>query len=184
MTVFSIQLATTLIYDIRSVAEVKPNDHGVGITFRDGSAAYLESSHPNFHHLLWIVQWSRSGRALGLVVDGSGQILDLNSVHDTSVHWVREFPTDRTRIAVAFWAYSPVCGLTRDHPDFERIHTTLTEAVGTSQLVWVATHSEEVVDDEPDKDGLQAALPKILDVRLACSTSNGKLEEAKVSGRG
>jgi len=168
-------IATGLVYDIRFITDVKRNEHGAEITFRDGSAAYLESSGANGQHLLWLAEWSQSRRAVGVVLDSSGQIIDLNPIQDTSVHWIREFPTDRNRFAVAFWAYSPICGLTRDHPDFERIHATLTEAVKTSQSVWVATHSEEVVEDEPDMDGSIAVLPKILDVRPASSTSNGKL---------
>jgi hypothetical protein len=70
-------------------------------------------------------------------------------------------------LEVAFWAYNPICGLARDHPDFERIHATLAEAAGKPTLLWVATHSEEVVEGELDEDGLILAYPKIMDVRLA-----------------
>jgi hypothetical protein len=137
---------------------------GACLTFRDGSRACLESSHPHFEHLLWLADWSGPSRPLGVVTDAAGRILDLNSTHDTGVAWVRAFATDPNRLRVAFWAYSPICAPTREHPEFDRIHALLTAAVGTQQL-WVATHSEETVADEPDEEGMTAALPKILDVR-------------------
>ncbi len=34
-------------------------------------------------------------------------------------------------------------------------------------MVWVVTHSQEVLEGEPDEDGLIPAYPKIMDVRLA-----------------
>ena len=94
-------------------------------------------------------------------------VLDLGAAHDTPVRSVQEFPNDPTRFQVGFWAYSPVCALTRDQPEFERIYTTLTQAVETAQMVWVVTHSQEVVEGEPDPDGLIPAYPRIMDVRPA-----------------
>jgi len=98
------------------------------------------------------------------MTDAAGHILDLNSVHDTGVAWVRALATDSSRFRVAFWAYSPICGLGREHPDFDRIHATLTAAAGTKEQLWVARHSKETVDDEPDAEGFIAALPNIMDV--------------------
>ena len=80
--------------------------------------------------------------------------------------YVRPFRNDPNRFEVGFWAFSPVCGLTRDQPDFERIHPTLTAAVESAQMVWVVTHSQDVVEGEPDEDGLIPAYPRIMDVRL------------------
>jgi hypothetical protein len=102
-----------------------------------------------------------------MVTDLSGRVLDLAAAHDTAVRSVREFPHDPSRFLVGFWAYSPVCGLTRDQPEFERIYATLTEAAQTGQMVWVVTHSQEVLEGEPDEDGLMPTYPKIMDVRLA-----------------
>jgi hypothetical protein len=158
-------VTTASAYAIRLIAEVSRSDRGARIAFRDGSVARLESGHPNFGHLLWLAEWSRPDRPVGVVTDAKGRIIDLNAAHDTGVAWVRAFPTDPGRFRVAFWAYSPICGLTREHPEFDRIHATLTAAAGTPQQLWVATHTEETVEEEPDEEGLIAALPKILDVR-------------------
>ncbi len=91
--------------------------------------------------------------------------MDLNAAHDTPVRHVREFAEDSNCLEVAFWAYSPICVLTRDHLEFERIHATLAEAAGKPTMLWIATYSEETVEGEPDEDGLIPAYPKIMDVR-------------------
>jgi hypothetical protein len=109
--------------------------------------------------------WSRTCGPVGIVTEGAGRIVDLNVAHDTGVAWVRALPTHSGRFREAFWAYSPICGLTREHPEFDRIHASLLAAAGTAQPLWLATHSEETVDDEPEEEGLSAALPKILDFR-------------------
>jgi hypothetical protein len=93
-----------------------------------------------------------------------GGITDLNICHDTSVCSVVPFPNDPQRFQVSFLGFSPIWALTSDQCGFARIHATLGNAVGTGQMVWVALHSEEPVD-EPDEDGLIATLPKIMDVR-------------------
>jgi hypothetical protein len=156
---------TTPAYSIRLIDGVGQANGCARIVFRDGSVACLESCHANFEHLLWLAEWSLRDRPVGVVMDANSRIIDLNSAHDTGVAWVREFPADHNRFRVAFWAYSPICGLTREHPEFDRIHATLTAAAGTPQQLWVVTHSEETVDDEPDEEGSIAALPKIMDVR-------------------
>jgi hypothetical protein len=158
-------ITTAPAYSIREIDEVRRADRGATIAFRDGSLAHLEPGQANFEHLLWLAEWSRSSRPVGVVTDAAGRILDLNAVHDTGVAWLREFPTDSSRFRVAFWAYSPICGLTREHPEFDRIYAALIAAAGTQQQLWVVTHSEQTVEDEPDEEGLIAALPKIMDVR-------------------
>jgi hypothetical protein len=158
-------ITTVPAYSIRTVADLSQSDTGARIAFQDGSVYCLEVSHPNFEHLLWLAEWSRSSRHVGVVTDATGRILDLNVAHDTGVAWLREFPTDPGRFRVAFWAYNPICALTREQPEFDRIYASLTTAAGTPQQLWVATHSEETVNDEPDEEGLIAALPKIMDVR-------------------
>jgi hypothetical protein len=168
-------LTTALAYSIRLIEDVSRSDGGARVEFRDGTRANLESGQANFEHLLWLAEWSRSSRPVGVVLDASGRILDLNAAHDTGVAWLREAPADRGVFRVAFWAYSPICALTRAHPEFDRIHATLVAAAGTPQQLWVATHSQETVPDGPDEEGLSAALPKILDVRPSCPppSSNG-----------
>jgi hypothetical protein len=155
-------ITTVPAYSIQLIDAVSRADGGVQVAFRDGSRAWLDSGQANFEHLLWLAEWSRPSRPVGVVMDAAGRILDLNAAHETGVAWVREFPTDRNRFRVAFWAFSPLCGLTREHPEFERIFATLTAAAGTQQPLWVVTQSEETVDDEPDEEGLIAALPKIM----------------------
>lgn len=156
---------TAPAYGIHQVVEVGRADGDARLTFEDGGSARLSSSHPDFEHLLWLAEWSRSGRPLGVVTGGSHWVTDLNAAHATGVAWLRELPTNPGRFRVAFWAYNPICGLTRDHPEFERIHATLAGAARTQERLWVATHSEETVEDQPDEQGLTAALPKIMDVR-------------------
>ena len=72
---------------------------------------------------------------VGVVLDAEGRVVDLNAAHDTPVRHVRAVPEDSNRLEVAFWAYSPICVLTHDHPEFERIHATLAEVAGKSK-VW------------------------------------------------
>jgi hypothetical protein len=158
-------ITTVPKHSIRQIAEVSPCDGGARITFRDGFVAFLGSDQASFEQHQWLAEWSRSNRPVGVVTDGAARIIDLSAAHDTGVAWVQALPTDAGRYRVAFWAYSPLCALTRDHPEFDRIHATLNAAVGTTEQVWVATCSEETVDDEPDEEGLVAALPKIMDVR-------------------
>jgi hypothetical protein len=100
-----------------------------------------------------------------VVVDANGRVVDLNAAHDTPVRYLRESERDSNHLEVAFWAYSPICVLTRDHPEFERIRATLAQAAGTPRLLWVATHSGEKVEGEPEEDGLIPAYPTILEVR-------------------
>jgi hypothetical protein len=170
-------ITTVPTCSIRIIDEVSQTDAGARVGFRNGSPAVLEASQPHFEHLLWLAEWSRASRPIGVVTDAADHIIDLNCAHETGVAWVRHYPTNRNCFRVAFWAYSPICGLTRAHPDFDRILATLTAAAGTSQQLWVVTHSDETVDDEPDEGGLVARLPKIMDVRPtdAFSATNGAL---------
>ncbi len=156
----------SLVYDVQFLKQARPVAGGIQLTLGDGRQVYLAASHPNYP--LWQIQIESKLRdcyPVGIVTDESGQVLDLNTAHDTGVAWIGEFPTDPNRFRVAFWAYSPICGLTRDQPGFDRLRAVLTAAAGTQQRVWVVTHSEETVDDEPDAEGLVAALPRIMDVR-------------------
>jgi hypothetical protein len=156
----------SLVYDVQLIKTVHPVEEGVCLTLADGRQVRLAASHPSYP--LWMIHLEsklRDSYPVGIVSDESGQVLDLNTAHDTLVAWIRPLPTDPNRFRVAFWAYSPICGLTRDQPGFDRLHTLLTAAAGTQQRLWVVTHSQETVDDEPDETGASAALLKIMDVR-------------------
>jgi hypothetical protein len=159
---------TNVVFKTQPIQDVRQTTEAVYITLRDGSVARLDLHHPHFDVLMIYVESDlRRSRPVGIAMDSSGRVLDLGGAHDTPVRSVREFPNDRNRFQVGFWAYSPVCGLTRDQPDFERIHATLTKAVQAGQMVWVVPHSQEVVEGEPDEDGLIPAYPRIMDVRPA-----------------
>jgi hypothetical protein len=111
---------------------------------------------------------SNAGKAtpIGLVLDSSGRVADLNTAHDTTVQSVAECPEDYDRLKVAFWGYGPVCYLTRDHPEFQRLRSILTQAAETQNVVWVANHSE-MVESEPAEDGAEFEVWwKIMDVRF------------------
>lgn len=156
----------SLVYDVQLVRDVRRTDGGVRLTLGDGRPVFLDKNHLDFD--AWLIQVESKLRdvyPVGVVTDECGRVLDLNTAHDTGVAWVCEFPTDPNRYRVAFWAYSPVCGLTRDQPGFDRIYSTLSAAAGTQERMWIVAHTEETVDDEPDEDGLVAALPRVMDVK-------------------
>lgn len=157
-----------LVHRVLPIKNLSRSNRGVVITFGDGSVGTLDASNPNFEALLIHAEhgFRRTDHApVGVVVESDGRIVDLGTAHDTSVYWVKESPADPNCFRVAFWAYTPLCALTRDHPEFDRIYATLTAAVGTPRMLWVVTHSEEAVDDELDDDGLSVTLPKLMDVR-------------------
>jgi hypothetical protein len=150
-----------------------PVGSGLRITFADGSVAHLDASHPHYEVLRVHAEHSRGRpRPVGVVLEPGNHVADLNTAHDTTVRQVRELPANRDRLEVTFWGYSPVCGLMRDQPEFERIYATLSEAVTTGRTVWVVTHTADVVEDGPDEEGSVAFLPKIMDVRWACCPSS------------
>ncbi len=159
-------VATTLIHDIRHVAEVTPVDGGLEIRFGSGAPAFLDAGHPNFA-VCRITAEAHSGqpRPVGVILDAEHRIVDLNAAHDTTVSFIREVPNDRSRFMVGLWGYSPICYLTRDHPNFERIRSLLASAAGTSRKVWLANHSEMIVTEAQGAEG--ETWWKIMDVRLA-----------------
>jgi hypothetical protein len=171
---------TSLVYDIQLIKSAKPTEGEFQLTLGDGRQVRLAASHP--YYPLWMIHVESKLRdcyPVGIVTDEAGQVLDLNTAHDTSVAWICELPTDPTRFRVAFWGYSAICGLTQDQPGFDRLRSVLTSAVGTQQRLWVVIHTDETVDDEPDAEGLIAALPKIMDVRpIGCAPgTNGRWGE-------
>jgi hypothetical protein len=159
--------ATTLAIKTQPIQYVRQTAEAGWIVLRDGSVARLDPNHPNFDYLMIYLESDLRRRCpIGIILDASGRVVDLGAAHDTPVRLVQQFPNNSSRFQVVFWAYSPVCGLTSDQPEFERIHATLLRAITTGQMVWVVTHLEEVVEDEPDEDGSIPAYPRIMDVRL------------------
>jgi hypothetical protein len=57
--------------------------------------------------------------------------------------------------------------LTRDHSEFQRLRSILTQAAGTQKLVWVANYSEMVESEPAEEDGEFEVWWKIMDVQLA-----------------
>jgi hypothetical protein len=122
----------SLVYDVQLIQAARPVEGGVRLTLADGRQVHLASDRPNYP--LWLIHVEsklRDSYPVGVVTDDAGQVLDLNTAHDTRVAWVQAFKTDPDRFRVAFWAYSPICGLTRDQPGFERLHATLAAAAAT-----------------------------------------------------
>jgi hypothetical protein len=91
-------------------------------------------------------------------MNGHGRLLEMNLAHDSAVDSVRADEEDPSRLAIWFWAYSPVCYLTRDHPEFDRIRATLEQAATSGGRVWLANHMH-LVESETE------IWLKILDVR-------------------
>ena len=53
---------------------------------------------------------------------------------------VRPEEVDPSRLLVECWAYSPICYLTKAHPEFERIKHTLERAASMAEPVLSANH--------------------------------------------
>jgi hypothetical protein len=146
-------------YTIQVVTAIQPGDGATTLKFQDGSLATLPAGHPDHDLYLGDAHWSvDTGRPVGLVLDEHGLIVDLNWTWDSSVHQVRDDPEDNSRLEVWFWGYSPVCYLTRDHPEFERIRTTLAQAAAAGTMVWLANRSHMV-------EGETEIWHKLMDVR-------------------
>jgi hypothetical protein len=144
---------------------------GVAVSFRNGVRLLLDESDPNFDVLLAHAEAGlrRSLAPVGFVAANDGRIRDLATAHETPVRSVRPFPNNPGLFEVAFWAYSPLCAISRDQFGFERIYTTLLEATKTRQMVYVAVHSSEEIEGETDEDGLAPSYQKVMDVRpLLC----------------
>jgi hypothetical protein len=163
------QATRALVYDLQPIRSASRQAGDVVITFHSGSVACLSSGQPNFGTLLSNVEAGlrRQHAPVGFLVTTGNRLVDLNVAHDTTVRDLCEGAPGLNGVLVGLWAHSPVCFLSRDHPEFERLQATLADAVGTEKMVWVATHTEEVEEGEPDAEGDVPAWPKIMDVRPA-----------------
>jgi hypothetical protein len=160
-------VTTSVLFDIRPIVRVQRQAGRVQLTFRDGSVAHLEEAHPHFGTLMVFVDSeSEQGRPVGVMLDASGRVIDLNEAHDVTVRYIRENQDTPDRLKVALWGFSPMCYLARDHPEYDRICSTLGAAAGTPTRLWVTNHSQ-MVQDEPTTEGEFEIWWKIMDVRPA-----------------
>jgi len=100
----------------------------------------------------------QQGRPVEVMANQNGLLLELSHAHEKSVRSVREDEEDKGRLAVWCWEYSPVCYLTREHPEFDRIRATLEQAAASGRRVWLANRMRLV-------QGETEVWWKILDVR-------------------
>ena len=156
----------------------------VAIRKRDGDVAVLElrraryvgethigglevTSSPVSMGLAIAVSESCQSRPVGVTLDASGMVIDLNEAHDVTVRYIRETDHSSDRLQVALWGFSPMCYLATDHPEFDRLRSTLGESAGTSARLWVANHSQMVEAEPPAEGGEFEVWWKIMDVRPA-----------------
>jgi hypothetical protein len=135
----------TQLFDIQKVRDVQPSNGDFAVTFQNGLVACLCGNQPDRDKILREVRFSlRQHRPVGLLVNGGGELQEANAAHDTAVRSVEPEQAKERRLPVWFWAYSPVCYLTRDHPEFERIRATLEEAASSGRRVWLANRMHQV----------------------------------------
>jgi hypothetical protein len=139
-----LQTAKALL-DIQIVADLQRGEDAVTIRFRNGLTATLPLGHPDEELFLLQLESSLERQVpVGVRVGSDGRLLDLNMAHNSGVCYAKDDEDDANRVAVAFWGYSPICYLTRDHPEFARIKRTLDDAVATGNMVWLANESQMV----------------------------------------
>lgn len=128
--------------ELKTVASIEMQNGAVELVFAHGPKVNLAADHPDREAILNDANRSlRYRQPVGLQLDSAGRLLDLRYAIQTSVHRVLDCEEDPNRLEVWFWGYSPVCYVRRDHPDFERIRTTLEHAVASGNRVWLATHT-------------------------------------------
>jgi hypothetical protein len=124
---------------IEVVTDLQAEDTGTRLLLRNGLRVYLPAEHPDRELILREARRSlQRQEPVGVLVDAAGRVVDLNYTYPVTVHAVQEDDEDPTRWMVLFWGFSPVCYLTKDHPDRERIRATLEEAARLGQPVWLA----------------------------------------------
>jgi hypothetical protein len=150
---------TAQLYDIQRVHAIQPSNGALAIVLASGLLARLTPDHPDRDRMLREAEDSlRQHRPVGVLVNGEGRLVELSHTHETSVASLREDEEDKSRLAVWFWEYSPICYLTREHPEFDRIRATLEQAAASGSRVWLANSMHPV-------EGETEIWWKILDVR-------------------
>jgi hypothetical protein len=151
------------VFDIQKIRTIQSCNGAVVLTFGSGLVARFPPDHPDLDKMLREAEDNlQQGRPVGVLVNAMGQILELSHAHDTCVDSVRDDEEDEGRLPVWCWEFSPVCYLTRDHPEFDRIRATLEQAAASGSRVWLANRMHPV-------EGETEIWWKILDVRPIAS---------------
>jgi hypothetical protein len=131
-------LGTTLrVFDIQVVRAIQSSNGALAITLANGLIARLVPDDVDRDRMLRAAEESlRDHRPVGVLLDGE-HVVELSPAHETAIASIRE-DEDKNRLAVWFWEYSPVCYLTRDHPEFDRILALLEQAIASGHRVWLA----------------------------------------------
>lgn len=147
------------ICNIQIVQAIQPCDSGVCLVFQDGLSACVPKGHPEYERIVRFAEGSVQHRTpIGFLLDNAGEVAELNHTYQSTVRFVNQDEEDPTRLTVGFWAYSPICYLTKDHPELERIHDTLLNAFRTGNQVLLVNHMKMV-------EGETETWWKLLDVR-------------------
>jgi len=148
-------------YDIQRVREVLPCDGGMQVVFSTGLSVCVSKEHAEYERLLRQARSSLEyGVPVGIMVSDAGVLVEVNDTHQSAVRHVRPDDDDPNRLMVEFWAYSPICYLATDHPEFERIKQTLQRAAAKDDQVIFANH-RHMVEKETE------TWWKLMDVRQA-----------------
>jgi hypothetical protein len=133
---------TRNVYDIRVVTAIEPTERAVLLTFKDGAKAIVPGDHRDREIIIHEAERSLTWQhPVGVILDPTDRVVDLSHTHEACVRSVQDYDEDPNRIEVCFWEFSSVCYLTRDHPEFQRIHTTLKDAVASRTPVVFANET-------------------------------------------
>lgn len=150
---------TCQVFDIEAVRTVDATNGTPVVTFESGLVARVPQDHPDRDKIIREAQRSlQDCRPVGVMLNGDGRVVDLNAAHQTTVRSVLEDEDNPGRLAIWCWEFSPVCYLSRDHPEFDRIKAALQQAAASRTRVWLANRTH-LVHDETE------IWWKILDVR-------------------
>src|SRR5579883_3184981 len=128
-------------YDIQPVRAVLPCDRGTQVVFPAGLTACLRKEHPEYERILHHARSSlQYGHPIGFILNEAGELVELNDTHQSTVRQVQPDEDDPGRLMVEFWAYSPICYLAKDHPEYERIKNTLEHAAAMDEQVIFANY--------------------------------------------
>jgi hypothetical protein len=181
----------SMIFDIQVVADIQRVDKGAKLLFHNGLAATLPAQQPDYDLILPRVESSRRERQpVGIVYDADGRLVTLNHAYPSTVRCARDDDEDSNRVMVEFWGFSAICYLTRDHPEFERIRTTLAEAAATGATVWLANWPWPVEGETEIWNKLMDVRPELAPVQARLwreappSAANGAPAEARSTPAG
>jgi hypothetical protein len=139
---------TSQVFDIQRVRTIQSSNGALVVVLGSGLVARFPPDHPDRDRMLREAEDSmQPGRSVAVLVGGAGHLLELSHAQDTRVNSFREDGEDPGRLAVWCWEFSPVCYLTRDHPEFDRIRRALAEAAGSGRRVWLVNRMHLVEGD-------------------------------------